>query len=100
MIERSGLTPLGQVLDRWSVVEIRQAGAWFTQAVPYLSKYIAIPESRVIPVRLKLNSKIPQLNRQEGQVFDRGVCHYFGHQYGKCVRPIRVGPEFTETIKE
>ncbi|OAA71782.1 Membrane attack complex component/perforin (MACPF) domain protein [Akanthomyces lecanii RCEF 1005] len=100
VIERSGLTPLGEVLGRCSAVEVRQARAWFTQAVPFLSKWISIPESRVISVRLKFSCKIPQLNRQAGQVFDRDACHYFGHQYGKCVHPIRVGLDFRETIQE
>ncbi|KAL9564491.1 hypothetical protein ACKAV7_010943 [Fusarium commune] len=100
VIERGGLTPLGQVLGRCSKYEVRQARAWFTQAVPFLSKYISIPESRVVQVRLKLNSKIPGLHRINGQLFDNDVCHYLGHQYGKYVRPIRIGLDLRETVRE
>ncbi|KAK2681962.1 hypothetical protein RAB80_003755 [Fusarium oxysporum f. sp. vasinfectum] len=100
VIERGELTPLAQVLGRCSNSDVRQARAWFTQAVPFLSKYISIPESRVVQVRLKVNSKIPGLNRYQGQVFDSDVCHYLGHQYGKYVRPIRIGLDLTETVRE
>ncbi|CZR43765.1 uncharacterized protein FPRO_07318 [Fusarium proliferatum ET1] len=101
VIQRSGLTPLGEALGRCSVLEMRQARGWFAQAVPFLSKYIAIPESRVVPVRFKLNSKIPQLStHQPDDIFNRDVCHYFGHQYGKCVSPIRVDLRVRDIVKE
>ncbi|KAF5567607.1 membrane attack complex component perforin (MACPF) domain-containing protein [Fusarium phyllophilum] len=101
VIQRSELTPLGEALGRCSVPETRQARGWFTQAVPFLSKYIAIPESRVVPVRLKLNSKIPQLSAdQPDELFNREVCHYLGHQYGKCVSPIRVDLRVRDIVKE
>lgn len=71
VIERSGLTPIGQVKGRCSAVGIRRARAWFTQTVPYLFKYRYF--------RVKGNSghsKAPQLNQQEGRNFDRDACRY------------------------
>jgi hypothetical protein len=100
VIERSGLTPLAEILGRCSDLQARKAQGWFAQALPFHSKFIAIPSSRTLPVRLKLNSNIPQLGHQDGQLSDRALCYYLGHQYGRYVHPVRVGLTLRDHVKE
>jgi hypothetical protein len=101
VIERAGLTPIAQIIGKCHDMEMRNVRMWFTQAVPVLSKFVAIPESRVISIRLKLDSKVPQMNKMEqSDGSERNLCHYLGHQYGKYIRPIRIGLEMVTEVSD
>ena len=51
MIDRGGLSPLVDVIAQ--IPRYGDVKAWFFQAVPKLSEYIIIPESRILAVRFK-----------------------------------------------
>lgn len=88
MIDQSGLVPLADVISEIpGYGNVRQ---WFFQAVPKLSEYVVIPESRLLNVRFKVLGD-GALSRIAGQA----ECAYLGHDPDekKAPRPIRVSLE-------
>ncbi len=66
VIEQSELHPISETIS--SIPGYGQVQAWFFSAVPKLSQYVVIPESRVIHVRFKAisQSESPALERITG----------------------------------
>ena len=91
VIERAALSPMADMIAACADQELREVRQWFVQAVPGLSRYIAVPGSRSIDIRLKLMSDISGLTDTAKSNGKSNVCNYFGHQYGKPVHPIRKG---------
>lgn len=88
VIDQSGLAPLADVISEIpGYGNVRQ---WFLQAVPKLSEYVVIPESRLLNVRFKVLGD-GALSRIAGQA----ECAYLGHDPDekKAPRPIRVSLE-------
>ena len=101
VIERGGLTPIAEVISGCHCSEYSKVRQWLIQAVPVLSKFIAIPGSRSVAVRLKLGSTVLSLNQiAQTPSLQRNICHYLGHRYGKYIRPIRLGLKHVERRQE
>ncbi|MCJ1388515.1 hypothetical protein MMC18_001362 [Xylographa bjoerkii] len=91
VIERAELSPLGKMIAECASKDLQDVREWFVQAVPGLSKFISVPASRILDVRLKLLSEVPGLTSVQKLGKKANVCNYLGHQFGKPVHPIRVG---------
>ncbi|KAH6640375.1 hypothetical protein F5144DRAFT_589863 [Chaetomium tenue] len=89
VIEQSELHPISETISQ--IPGYGQVQAWFFSAVPKLSQYVVIPESRVIHVRFKAisHSESPALERITG-VKTQG---YLGHIPDKPPKPIRTSLE-------
>ena len=97
--------------------DLQDVREWFVQAVPGLSKFISVPASPMLKIRLKLLSEVPGLTSvqklgkeanleklaEEANIDILGkeanVCNYWGHQFNKPVHPIRVGLTVREDRK-
>ncbi|MCJ1406830.1 hypothetical protein MMC19_000900 [Ptychographa xylographoides] len=91
VIERAGLTPIADIIAKCHSQEVSGVREWFVQAVPALSKFLVIPETRIVDVRLKLMSTVPGLTQLQQMEQKKAVCNYLGHQYSKPIHPIRTG---------
>jgi hypothetical protein len=61
VIEQSELMPISDVIA--AIQGYEQVKMWFLQAIPTLNKYIVVPQSRTLDVRLKLNAELEGLSR-------------------------------------
>lgn len=96
VIERSEPLLLATAISSCSDVKMVDVKQWFLSAVPQLSQYLAIPPSRCLDVRLKVQSDIPGLTQEIGDKEtpiekQHHICNYLGHQFGKAIHPIRMG---------
>lgn len=66
VIEQSELSPISEAISQ--IPEYGKVREWFFSAVPKLSQYVVIPESRVLHVRFKAitQSESPALARITG----------------------------------
>ena len=66
VIEQSELNPISEAISQ--IPEYGKVREWFFSAVPKLSQYVVIPESRVLHVRFKAitQSESPALTRITG----------------------------------
>ncbi|KAF1836077.1 hypothetical protein BDW02DRAFT_485813, partial [Decorospora gaudefroyi] len=101
-VERAEMAMLGTALSQCADKTLTHVKEWFLEAVPLLSEYLSIPQSRVIDVRLKIASHIPGLtsavNSAEKRQHD--VCNYLGHQFGRPVYPVRMGLKRRKSVTE
>ncbi|EAQ85299.1 hypothetical protein CHGG_09313 [Chaetomium globosum CBS 148.51] len=98
VIEQSDLHPISETISQ--IPGYGQVQAWFFSAVPKLSQYVVIPESRVIHIRFKAisHSESPALERITG--VKNQTQGYLGHIPDKPPKPIRTSLERTSAPHE
>ncbi len=101
-IERANMSMLGTAVSQCADSSLSHVKEWFLEAVPHLSEYLSVPQSRVMDVRLKVVSDIPGLTDADdpASFSKKTICNYLGHQYGKAVHPIRMGVKRRKSITD
>ncbi|KAF5588626.1 hypothetical protein FPANT_6544 [Fusarium pseudoanthophilum] len=84
IIEQTELTPIVDTISK--MAGYGETRSWFFAAVPKLSEYMVIPESRMLYVRFKVASQ----NESFGVISTKEVPAYLGHRPNVSVTPIRT----------
>ncbi|WKT51478.1 Membrane attack complex component/perforin (MACPF) domain [Fusarium oxysporum f. sp. vasinfectum] len=72
--------------NNWRIIEQTELTPIFFDAVPKLSEYMVIPESRILHVRFKVASQ----NESFGVISHKKVPAYLGHRPNESVTPVRT----------
>ncbi|EXA34096.1 hypothetical protein FOVG_14952 [Fusarium oxysporum f. sp. pisi HDV247] len=84
IIEQTELTPIVDTISK--MAGYHETRLWFFAAVPKLSEYMVIPESRMLHVRFKVASQ----NESFGVISHKKVPAYLGHRPNESVTPVRT----------
>ncbi|KLP01968.1 uncharacterized protein Y057_7813 [Fusarium fujikuroi] len=84
IIEQTELTPIIDAISK--MAGYRETRSWFFAAVPKLSEYMVIPESRMLHVRFKVASQ----NESFGVISQKKIPAYLGHRPNESVTPVRT----------
>ncbi|KAH7154579.1 hypothetical protein DER46DRAFT_578414 [Fusarium sp. MPI-SDFR-AT-0072] len=84
--DRSASTSESMGFEATGGNSILEAESWFFAAVPKLSEYMVIPESRMLHVRFKVASQ----NESFGVISHKKVPAYLGHRPNESVTPVRT----------
>ncbi|ENH73430.1 hypothetical protein FOC1_g10008917 [Fusarium oxysporum f. sp. cubense race 1] len=84
IIEQTELTPIVHTISK--MAGYHETRSWFFAAVPKLSEYMVIPESRMLHVRFKVASQ----NESFGVISQKKVPAYLGHRPNESVTPVRT----------
>ncbi|TVY67823.1 hypothetical protein Focb16_v003014 [Fusarium oxysporum f. sp. cubense] len=84
IIEQTELTPIVDTISK--MAGYHETRSWFFAAVPKLSEYMVIPESRMLHVRFKVASQ----NESFGVISQKKVPAYLGHRPNESVTPVRT----------
>ncbi|QGI69718.1 hypothetical protein CEK27_002047 [Fusarium fujikuroi] len=84
IIEQTELTPIVDAISK--MAGYRETRSWFFAAVPKLSEYMVIPESRMLYVRFKVASQ----DESFGVISQKKIPAYLGHRPNKSVTPVRT----------
>ncbi|KAF5664051.1 hypothetical protein FDENT_12979 [Fusarium denticulatum] len=89
IIEQTELTPIVETISK--MPGYSEARSWFFAAVPKLSEYMVIPESRMLYVRFKVASQ----NESFAVISGKKVPAYLGHRPNELVTPVRTNLQVT-----
>ncbi|SCO90231.1 uncharacterized protein FRV6_14359 [Fusarium oxysporum] len=84
IIEQTELTPIVDTISK--MAGYHETRSWFFAAVPKLSEYMVIPESRMLHVRFKVAGQ----NESFGVISHKRVPAYLGHRPNESVTPVRT----------
>ncbi|KAB5590305.1 hypothetical protein CTheo_6243 [Ceratobasidium theobromae] len=90
VIDQDKISSLAEAISQ--IPGYSDAQMWFMQAVPSLSKYIEIPQSRTLNVRMKAVANRPELERLLGNQH----YNYLGHDIEKPPELVHMGLEVNE----
>ncbi|KAI7762618.1 hypothetical protein LZL87_008964 [Fusarium oxysporum] len=84
IVEQTELSPIVDTISK--MAGYHETRSWFFAAVPKLSEYMVIPESRMLHVRFKVASQ----NESFGVISHKKVPAYLGHRPNESVTPVRT----------